>query len=90
MRHPSLRSRGLGVHCGWSAPQREVTVDNAVRVSSMFTGDHYFSPLKVFEYMAAGLPVVAPAVARLPTLIEHAREGILYDPADAGALAATG
>jgi glycosyltransferase involved in cell wall biosynthesis len=49
----------------------------------------YWSPLKIFEYMAAGLPVVAPAVARIPTLVEHAREGILYDPADAGALAAT-
>lgn len=42
----------------------------------------YWSPLKVFEYMAAGLPVVAPAVPRLTRLVEHEREGVLYDPAD--------
>jgi starch synthase len=42
----------------------------------------YWSPLKVFEYMAAGLPVVAPALPRLTRLVEHDREGLLYDPAD--------
>ncbi len=48
----------------------------------------YWSPLKIFEYMAAGLPVVAPAVDRIPALVRHEREGLLYDPAAAGALAA--
>ena len=47
----------------------------------------YWSPLKIFEYMAAGLPVVAPSVARIPSLVEHGREGLLYDPAVPGALA---
>jgi len=47
----------------------------------------YWSPLKIFEYMAAGLPVVAPSVDRLPSLVSHAREGLLYDPAFPGALA---
>ena len=47
----------------------------------------YWSPLKMFEYMASGLPVVAPAVARIPALVGHEREGILYDPADPAALA---
>ena len=40
----------------------------------------YWSPLKIFEYMAAALPVVAPAVARIPSLVEHDREGLLYEP----------
>jgi glycosyltransferase involved in cell wall biosynthesis len=48
----------------------------------------YWSPLKIFEYMAAGLPVVAPAADRIPTLVGHEREGLLYPPAGAGALAA--
>ncbi len=48
----------------------------------------YWSPLKIFEYMASGLPVVAPAVDRIPHLIAHEREGVLYDPASPGALAA--
>jgi glycosyltransferase involved in cell wall biosynthesis len=48
----------------------------------------YWSPLKIFEYMASGLPVVAPHVSRLPSLVAHEREGILYDPSETGALAA--
>lgn len=47
----------------------------------------YWSPLKIFEYMASGLPVVAPAVARIPQIVEHGREGLLYDPANPSALA---
>ncbi len=42
----------------------------------------FWSPLKIFEYMAAGLPVVAPALPRLARLIEHGREGLLYDPSE--------
>jgi glycosyltransferase involved in cell wall biosynthesis len=47
----------------------------------------YWSPLKIFEYMAAGLPVVAPAVDRLPHLVS-ASEGLLYTPPDHRGLAA--
>jgi glycosyltransferase involved in cell wall biosynthesis len=46
----------------------------------------YWSPLKIFEYMAAGLPVVAPALPRLSRLIESGREGLLYDALDPRAL----
>ena len=38
----------------------------------------YWSPLKIFEYMASGLPVVAPAVDRIPALVTDGREGLLY------------
>ena len=47
----------------------------------------FWSPLKVFEYMASGLPVAAPRLPRLSALVEHGREGWLYDPQDAGGLA---
>ena len=40
----------------------------------------YWSPLKIFEYMAAGLPVVAPRIDRIPELVADGREGVLYDP----------
>jgi len=42
----------------------------------------YWSPLKIFEYMAVGLPVVAPALPRLKRLVEDKVEGVLYDPRD--------
>ena len=41
----------------------------------------YWSPLKIFEYMASGLPVVAPAIDRISTLVGHNGEGLLYDTA---------
>ena len=47
----------------------------------------YWSPLKIFEYMASGLPVVAPAVGRIPALVQDGREGILYDSRDPQGLA---
>jgi glycosyltransferase involved in cell wall biosynthesis len=48
----------------------------------------YFSPLKVYEYMAAGLPVVASRVGQLEELIRHGVNGLLCPPGDGAALAA--
>jgi glycosyltransferase involved in cell wall biosynthesis len=42
----------------------------------------YFSPLKVYEYMAAGLPVVASRIGQLTTLIESEINGLLVTPGD--------
>jgi glycosyltransferase involved in cell wall biosynthesis len=50
-------------------------------------GRFYFSPLKVYEYMAAGLPVVASRVGQLEELIRHQQNGLLCSPGDAAALA---
>jgi glycosyltransferase involved in cell wall biosynthesis len=47
----------------------------------------YFSPLKVYEYMAAGLPVVASRIGQLQTLIENEVNGLLVPPGDPQALA---
>jgi glycosyltransferase involved in cell wall biosynthesis len=49
--------------------------------------EFYWSPLKIFEYMASGLPVVAPGIERLTRIVRDGREGLLYDPAQPGALA---
>jgi glycosyltransferase involved in cell wall biosynthesis len=49
----------------------------------------YFSPLKVFEYMAAGLPVVASQVGQLSSLIEDGWNGLLCPPENPAALAAS-
>jgi glycosyltransferase involved in cell wall biosynthesis len=46
----------------------------------------YWSPLKVFEYMAMGLPVVTVDVAPLNEIVRHEREGLLYPSGDLTAL----
>lgn len=50
-------------------------------------GPFYFSPLKVYEYMAAGLPVVASRVGDLDRVVSHGRTGLMVPPDDASALA---
>src|SRR6185503_10228289 len=42
----------------------------------------YFSPLKVFEYMAAGLPVIASGIGQIKKVIEHGVTGWLVSPGD--------
>ncbi|MDO5092552.1 MAG: glycosyltransferase family 4 protein [Propionibacteriaceae bacterium] len=50
------------------------------------TSQQYFSPLKVYEYLAAGLPVVASAVGQLPQIL--ADLGGLVPPSSPEELAA--
>lgn len=51
--------------------------------------DFYFSPLKVVEYLAAGLPAVVSDIGQLSHLITHGETGLLCPPGDEGALAET-
>lgn len=47
----------------------------------------YFSPLKLFEYMAAGLCPVVTDVGELPGIVGHGRAGVIVAPDDPQALA---
>lgn len=47
----------------------------------------YFSPLKLYEYLAAALPVVASDVGQVREVIRHGVTGMLCRPGDAAALA---
>jgi glycosyltransferase involved in cell wall biosynthesis len=49
----------------------------------------YFSPLKVYEYMAAGLPVVASRIGQIAQLIDDGVNGFLCEPGDPLAFAET-
>lgn len=46
----------------------------------------YASPLKVFEYMAAGRAIVAPDQPNIREVLEHGRTAMLFDPAQPGAM----
>lgn len=49
--------------------------------------EFHWSPLKIFEYMASGLAVVAPRIDRLANIVHDGTEGLLYDAANPGGLA---
>lgn len=49
----------------------------------------YMSPLKVFEYMASGKPIVASDLPVLREVLVHEHNALLYPPSDPGALAAS-
>lgn len=51
-------------------------------------GPFYFSPLKIYEYMAAGLAVVASEVGDLAEVVADGRTGLLVPPDNPTALAA--
>ncbi|MCU0887076.1 MAG: glycosyltransferase family 4 protein [Rubritepida sp.] len=46
----------------------------------------YASPLKVFEYMAAGRPIVAPDQPNIHEVLRDGETALLFDPATPGAL----
>ena len=47
----------------------------------------YFSPLKLFEYMACGVAVVAANVGQVSEVVQHGRSGLLYPAGDLESLA---
>lgn len=57
--------------------------------SGSSTPDHYFSPLKLFEYMASGRPIVAAGIGQIVTCIQDGKTGLLYRPGDVTCFAET-
>lgn len=51
------------------------------------TQPFYFSPLKLFDYMGAALPIVASRVGDMEALLDHGRLGLTVPPDDPAALA---
>jgi glycosyltransferase involved in cell wall biosynthesis len=48
----------------------------------------YWSPLKIFEYMASGLPTVTVDVPPLPDIVRPGQDGLVFPERDAASLAA--
>ncbi len=67
-------------------PEHLAAMDVAVS-SHLPLADFYFSPLKLYEYLACGVPTVAADIGQPATLIQEGETGFLYQPGDAASLA---
>jgi glycosyltransferase involved in cell wall biosynthesis len=68
-------------------PQMLAAMDVAV-APYLEVPDFYFSPLKLYEYMASGLAVVASDAGEIAALVRDGQTGILCPPGKVAALAA--
>jgi glycosyltransferase involved in cell wall biosynthesis len=90
-----LRERGLTRHAVFtgSVPHEEVAglirqFDVALAPYPKPEHAFYFSPLKLFEYMGCGVPVVAAALGQIGEVVRDGETGLLYPPGELDALAA--
>jgi glycosyltransferase involved in cell wall biosynthesis len=68
-------------------PELVAAMDVAVVSARPGSGFHY-SPLKLREYMASGVPTVAPRLGEVPRTVRDGEDALLYPAGDAEALAA--
>jgi glycosyltransferase involved in cell wall biosynthesis len=90
-----LRERGLARHAVLTGtlPHEEVAavmrqLDVALAPYPQPEHAFYFSPLKLFEYMACGVAVVAAGLGQIAEVVQDGETGLLYPPGDLDALAA--
>lgn len=67
-------------------PELMAAADIAVLPYPELPQDLWFSPLKLYEYMAAGKTVVASRAGQIAEVISDGETGILIKPGDVGAL----
>jgi glycosyltransferase involved in cell wall biosynthesis len=91
----SLAQSGLGsrVIFTGSVPHEQIPAiirqfDLALAPYSRPEHSFYFSPLKLFEYMACGVPVVAADLGQIGEILQDGETGLLYPPGDGEGLAA--
>ena len=83
---------GHAVQFTGSVPHAEIprlvsAADIAVAPYPSMKNALWLSPMKLFEYMAAGLAVIASAVGQLEEVIKDGTNGLLVPPGDAAAMA---
>lgn len=68
-------------------PRLVSAADIAVAPAPLMQEDFWLSPLKLYEYMAAGTALVASSVGEIDSFIDDGRNGLLVPPGDTEALA---
>jgi glycosyltransferase involved in cell wall biosynthesis len=88
-----VRERGLADNAVFtgSLPHEEIAplirrFDVALAPYPRPDHDFYFSPLKLFEYMACGVPVVAAGLGQIEEVVRDGDTGLLYPPDELNAL----
>ncbi|MGR9037591.1 MAG: glycosyltransferase family 4 protein [Gammaproteobacteria bacterium] len=88
-----LREKGLHHHAVFTGALSHAEVPPLIRQFDValapypeFDHPFYFSPLKLFEYMGCGIPVVAAAAGQITQIVRHEETGLLYSPGDLAAL----
>jgi glycosyltransferase involved in cell wall biosynthesis len=77
---------GMVVFTG-PVPHKEVPKHvAAMDIATMPKSNNYGSPIKIFEYMAAGKSVIAPRLPPIEEIITHGQDGWLVDMNDLGNL----
>jgi glycosyltransferase involved in cell wall biosynthesis len=86
-----LKAQSDVVVCAGAVPHEDVpalhAAMDAVVVPYGPEGDHYFSPIKMYEAMASGRPVVGARTGQVASVIADGENGLLYEPGDAQDLA---
>jgi glycosyltransferase involved in cell wall biosynthesis len=88
------RARELGVRAVFTGTvphldlPRYLAAMDAAAVVAPDHGEFHYSPLKLAEYLAAGLPVVAPDVETVSSRLVHGEHALLVAPADGPGLRA--
>lgn len=89
----SLAKRNLTEYCHFSGAVQAEDVPDLLTQMDIATApypsqqDFYFSPLKIYEYLAACLPVVTTRVGHLDSVVMDGVDGVLVAPDDPQALA---
>jgi len=85
------RRRGVELHCTGTVAHDDIpaylaAMDVALVLAAPGQTFHY-SPLKLAEYLWAGLPVIAPRAGELPSRLRDGTDAVLVRPGDGAALA---
>lgn len=90
----AFAARGVASHVRFTGPITHAAVATLISQLDIALApypalDHpfYFSPLKLFEYMGAGVAVVAAGVGQISEVVLDGVNGLLYPPGDLDALA---